>query len=241
VHREAANILAQSIRRETAILESVTELGASSEVDQGIVRGRAQLEALGSANTAALASVSRARAASMALAWRDAPRSTVEMRLQTLIPTRSMTVRGPVNIFRPEYGRTWLAEKVGGTGAIDALAVAKAGRYVWYELVNFVDGKRSLLDIRDAVSAEYGQIDAAAVEEYFRLLERAGVVSISAADPARPSRGPQHADFARWGGSSHREEKAPSAWRFSAPRGLRYHAHVARARGRMHQPLRAHA
>jgi hypothetical protein len=52
---------------------------------------------------------------------------------------------------------------------------------VAYEALNFVDGKRTLLEIRDAVSAEYGPLAAADVEQYFRFLERLKVVSLASA------------------------------------------------------------
>jgi hypothetical protein len=42
--------------------------------------------------------------------------------------------------------------------------------------LNFVDGKNSLLDIRNAVSAEFEPVPLQWVEDYIRLLARAGVV-----------------------------------------------------------------
>ena len=48
-----------------------------------------------------------------------------------------------------------------------------------FETLNFVDGKRSITDIRDAVSAEYCSISLEAVGEYLRVLEKAGIVRIN--------------------------------------------------------------
>lgn len=42
------------------------------------------------------------------------------------------------------------------------------------EARNFADGKRSILDIRDAVSAEFGPLDVAKFIEFFRQLEKTG-------------------------------------------------------------------
>ena len=50
------------------------------------------------------------------------------------------------------------------------------GEEYGYEVLNFVDGKRSVREIRDAVSSEYGPVDVALVTEYLRSLEAAGVV-----------------------------------------------------------------
>ncbi len=42
----------------------------------------------------------------------------------------------------------------------------------------YADGKRSILDIRDAVAAEYGSIAIEALELYFRAFEKAGLMMI---------------------------------------------------------------
>ena len=42
------------------------------------------------------------------------------------------------------------------------------------EAINFADGSRSILDIRDAISAELGAIDVKTVETFFRDLEKTG-------------------------------------------------------------------
>lgn len=45
-----------------------------------------------------------------------------------------------------------------------------------YEIVNFVDGKRSVGDIRDAVSAEYGPLSVELVAEYLDACKDAGLM-----------------------------------------------------------------
>ncbi|MEK6571381.1 MAG: hypothetical protein AABZ61_08435, partial [Bacteroidota bacterium] len=42
----------------------------------------------------------------------------------------------------------------------------------------YADGQRSLLDIRNAVAAEYTKIPIEAIELYFRAFEKAGVMTI---------------------------------------------------------------
>jgi hypothetical protein len=51
-------------------------------------------------------------------------------------------------------------------------------RDVTYELVSLVDGRRSLSDIRDLVSAEFGSVPLAAVVEYFERLAQIGAVTL---------------------------------------------------------------
>jgi hypothetical protein len=49
---------------------------------------------------------------------------------------------------------------------------------VVYELGNFIDGKRSISDIRDAVSAEFGPVALPVVVDYFERLAKTGAVAI---------------------------------------------------------------
>jgi hypothetical protein len=98
----------------------------------------------------------------------------------TLVPTRTPLVRGPVNFFRPEYGRDWMIEKTGDPAFVDKVRLARRGHYYLYETLNFADGKRNLEEIRAAVGVEYGPAPLEEIEEYFRLLERVGVVTLAA-------------------------------------------------------------
>jgi hypothetical protein len=46
------------------------------------------------------------------------------------------------------------------------------------ELRNFIDGKRSILDIRDAASAEFEPLDLLDVEKWVGVQEKVGLVTI---------------------------------------------------------------
>jgi hypothetical protein len=46
------------------------------------------------------------------------------------------------------------------------------------ELRNFIDGKRSILDIRDAASAEYEPLDLLDVEKWVGIQEKLGLVTL---------------------------------------------------------------
>ncbi len=69
----------------------------------------------------------------------------------------------------PDY----LDEKMGP----DAVNELKLRGDAAYEALNFVDGKKSVHDIALAVSAEYGPTDIQQVHDFFRLLEKAGLVT----------------------------------------------------------------
>jgi aminopeptidase YwaD len=45
-----------------------------------------------------------------------------------------------------------------------------------YEIVNFVNGKRTVGEIRDAVSAEYGALPVSVVADYLNACAEAGVI-----------------------------------------------------------------
>lgn len=60
-----------------------------------------------------------------------------------------------------------------------ALAQIDLGRYGTYEALNFVDGERSVLDITHAVSAEFGPVDATKVLAFFRVLEKAQLLTLN--------------------------------------------------------------
>lgn len=49
---------------------------------------------------------------------------------------------------------------------------------ILFELGNFIDGKRSISDIRDAVSAEFGSLPIPSVTDYFDRLAKSGVITI---------------------------------------------------------------
>ncbi len=89
------------------------------------------------------------------------------------VPARVPSVKGPLG-----PGSDWVVAKA-GEGA-SALAVAKLPRAddICYELVNFIDGTRTVSEIRDAVSAEFSPIPLAAVTEYLDLLAKIGAITI---------------------------------------------------------------
>lgn len=70
--------------------------------------------------------------------------------------------------------------RVAGSTATADSAMLKLANHadVAYEIVNFIDGKRTISDIRDAVMAEFGPVPLSAVVAYLDALAKAGAVSI---------------------------------------------------------------
>ena len=94
------------------------------------------------------------------------------------VPERDMAIRGPVNFYRPEYGRWWLTDKSGHEGFDSKIPLARRGHYVMYEALNFVNGKRTVSEIRDLVSDEFEPIPVEEFSNYFEFLASVGVVKM---------------------------------------------------------------
>src|SRR5882672_7076918 len=88
------------------------------------------------------------------------------------VPVRNPTVKGPL-----APAGDWLAEKAGRGAASIAITRVPRSDDLTYEIVNFIDGTRSIGDIRNAVSAEFEPVALAAVAEYIELLAKAGAVT----------------------------------------------------------------
>jgi hypothetical protein len=173
---EARNLLTQWHKRERATVESLQQLGVDGPARDALSRAAARVDAAGAAAEAAwrdaIAALHRAPN-------HDVERTAAERRLASIVPQRNQSIRGPVNLFRPEYGAVWLAKQTGNRDFLATVPLAARGQYVPYEALNFVDGKRSVLEIRDALSAEYGPIDAEELDQYFRFLAGVNVVALT--------------------------------------------------------------
>jgi len=90
-----------------------------------------------------------------------------ELAMKEIVPVR-------IEDFVCPLQTDWLEEKLGS----EALKEIRLPGYSSYEALNFVDGRRSVLDIARAVSAEYGPVDLEDVLSFFKLLQRAGLMEL---------------------------------------------------------------
>jgi hypothetical protein len=88
------------------------------------------------------------------------------------VPRRNPDVRGPL-----APNGDWVMERAGPGAATIAITRLPRSDDVTYEIVNFMDGTRSVRDIRDAVSAEFEPVELSVVSEYLDILARAGAVT----------------------------------------------------------------
>jgi hypothetical protein len=169
-HKEAVNRVVRALERESAALRSIKDYSPRDEsidgyCDTTIARLRAE-------NPHRLEELERYYALSCEARGAKPQKLTLtddEKRIARIVPRREPALKGPV-------GRGYLREKLGDGPDSLNLPIFREDGLVTYEILNFVDGQNSLLDIRNAVSAEFGPLPLQWVEDYIRLLARAGVV-----------------------------------------------------------------
>jgi hypothetical protein len=92
---------------------------------------------------------------------------------------RNSDIQGPMGAF----GYSYLSDKYGQENLADLRlrqyngAHGSGGQYV-YEALNFVDGQRTVSDIRDWLTTELGPVPIEYVEEYLAALESIEVIRI---------------------------------------------------------------
>jgi aminopeptidase YwaD len=167
--KEAMNILGWAGRREESALASVAML----------LPGDQEIAARMKTSSQALASRTTQIEASIDTFYRDlckqrgqkavsVPELTdEEKRAQTMVPVRNPAFPGPIST---EY----LSEKLAEEGKDYNITITG---FALYELNAFIDGKRSALEIRDAVSAECGAVQISDVVNTLNTLETAGLVT----------------------------------------------------------------
>jgi hypothetical protein len=166
--KEALNIVGRGFEREKEALASIRFFG----------RGDAGLEAALTVRSKSLSSLEplflrdvdeayRARCLGENAKPQPAGWSKEETRLGRLVPVRTEKMRGYFNASE-------FYQKVREMKVPPSFRIGRAD----YEVRNFIDGRRSILDIRNAVSAEHGPVPLEGVENYILLLEKTGFVRI---------------------------------------------------------------
>jgi len=178
-YKEAKNIIHQAYHREAAVVASCSYFG---EEDRGVLdyleKTRVDFLTEKDASQKRLENYYRYLCKGAGVEATKPEPTARERQLSKIIPERVMKYRGPL-------AEDFLKWKLEGKIDEEQLLInqyAQTGipvlRNIPYETLNFVDGKRSITEIRNAVSAEYCPVSLDAVEEYLRVLEKAGVVKI---------------------------------------------------------------
>jgi hypothetical protein len=174
---EARNLMTQMLRREQAELRSFTTY-TQSDPEKAAVFGKALVAQVAMLNE-----------------WLD---QSAEKRgvhdFKALPPWHAEPSASRVPVRTAEFGPLTYqnddvlldrlgSERVGkikllGGGSNRLLRAQDQGELYAYEIVNFVDGKRSVGEIRDAVAAEFGPIPLDVVADYLKALEEAKIVAL---------------------------------------------------------------
>lgn len=94
-----------------------------------------------------------------------------------IVYRRTSLIRGPLTAFGYDYLSDRLGEdRVRSLRLLRFQGLRGSGSEYAYETLNFVDGRRTAEDIRDAISAIYGPIPLELVLEYLRALSEIGVI-----------------------------------------------------------------
>ncbi len=95
-----------------------------------------------------------------------------------LVFRRVATLRGPMSVFGYDYFSDH-AKAAGITTPklLEYEGLRGAGGEYSYEALNFADGKRNALQIRDALSAQFGPVPLDLVVDYLKALEKIRVVA----------------------------------------------------------------
>ncbi len=169
-NKEAVNIIEMAYRRESAVIKDVTTYHRENEGTTHFINNL--VENLMKLKEGTLENVQDYYSG----VCKDAEISMEKIELtyeekeaDKFIPKRNPDIKGPL-------GRGFMNERLAGTGTNTNLPIFNAGGHTSYEAFNLIDGKNSILDIRNIVSAECGPIPVKYVADFIDLLTKAGLV-----------------------------------------------------------------
>jgi aminopeptidase YwaD len=185
---EARSLIAHSVERNAEAISSVTMLAPDDRALQS--KTEALVDKLSGAwlvLTGQLSEQRKGKRTVLVLEPRELPKEPKENKSRSAkeasrprsvsfdyskIPTRK--ILGPMNVYYYDYVADHASPE--DMHAVEAIASRPGGEVTLYEILNLVDGKRSIQEIRDYIAAAYGQIPIDLVSDYLRLLDKIGVV-----------------------------------------------------------------
>ncbi len=166
--KEARVLVNQAFLREKEALASVRFFFRKDGSLEGLLAGRlAGLDMVRAAHLKGIEDLYASRCRSLNVKSEKAAPTKDEIRLAGLVPVRTAKMGGMMSMWA-------LREELQKLKYQPPVSIMMAQR----ELRNFIDGKRSILDIRDAASAEYEPLDLLDVEKWVGVQEKLGLVTI---------------------------------------------------------------
>ncbi|MCX7973428.1 MAG: M28 family peptidase, partial [Candidatus Aminicenantes bacterium] len=165
--KEALNLIDQAFRREKETLASIRFFSRGDKGAEEKINSRIKdFETLKLIYLNLLEELYRQRCSELKIAPIKLSLTPEEQRLSRIVPVRTEKMKGYFNAmeFRDRLRQ------------IKDLPAYNLGR-AEFEARNFIDGQRSILDIRNALAAEYGPIPLKQVENFIVVLEKTGFVT----------------------------------------------------------------
>jgi hypothetical protein len=170
-YKEAENVVRWGFVREKKALDSVLALEAQKpEFKAYTVRTAAGLDLQEKAVVRDIWNHYQALCVQRGVKPVKRASTSEELAAAKLVPVRDPKLRGPLS---PRY----VVERGGGNPFEGASRVLSDER-VTYEIFNFIDGTNSILDVRNALSAEFSPVPLGDVRRYVESLARAGIVKL---------------------------------------------------------------
>jgi hypothetical protein len=172
---EARNLVDQTLQREIATLHSVVELaGGTAEADAEGARALADQAAGFQKWLDARAKLRGTKGTAPSSPWAGTPDAKrVPIRVSEFGPLNYQND----NVLLARLGKERYAKiKLINSEATQLLNVRDQSELYAYEIVNFVNGQRTVGEIRDAVSAEYGPLPVNLVADYLDACAEGGVI-----------------------------------------------------------------
>lgn len=168
-YKESRNIIMQALSREKEALASVRFFIKDDRGVEGILAARIRrIEDMRPQILSELDEVYNLRCGKEKIAPQKPGLTKDEIRLDALVPVRTEKMGSIMDYYETMQK---MGEKVKYSPSPEIMEAD-------YELRNFIDGKRSLLEIRNLASAEYGPLPLADVEAFIKYLEKLGMVEI---------------------------------------------------------------
>lgn len=164
-YRQVLNVIEHSKNREIQAVLS-TKVFLKDDLQKKEIESIAEnLEKLGNAFREEAQNVYKKLCRSLGIKAKAPTLSEDEKKLRRIIPVRAENFICPL---QAEY----IEEKLGP----EALRETRLSGYAAYEALNFADGHRSILDITNAVSAEFGAVNPLSIYTLFKVLQKAELI-----------------------------------------------------------------
>lgn len=165
-YSQSLNVIKHSERRETAAVLSTEIFLSDDSIQEEIARATDGIKTMSSIFNREVKQYYQDICKKKEYAGSPFSLTEEEKKLSKIIPVRAAGFVCPLQM-------GYLEEKLGK----DSLSAIHMPGYTAYEALNFMDGTRNVYAISQAVSAELGRVEVRDVYDFFKVLEKAKLIS----------------------------------------------------------------